>query len=138
MWSKIKRHKNSILVCVIVLLLSYGYHYIYSERMESQLEEMRVQLLMKEETIRLNYKTIEDQAETISELQKEGIARSKELLDIAGELSFWRESAVIVTRTGEKYHTYGCQYIRGRDIWIYNIEAAEGRGYEPCSVCHPG
>lgn len=53
------------------------------------------------------------------------------------EIAFWQDHAVIVTEYGEKYHTYGCQYIEGRDFWIYNIAAAIGRGYEPCSVCNP-
>ena len=53
------------------------------------------------------------------------------------ELDFWGDYAVIVTENGEKYHTYGCQYIKGRSFWIYNVEAAISRGYEPCSVCEP-
>nr|DAU59774.1 MAG TPA: DNA methyl phosphotriester repair domain protein [Caudoviricetes sp.] len=53
------------------------------------------------------------------------------------EIVFWQDHAVIVTEYGEKYHTYGCQYIKGRDFWIYNVEAAIGMGYTPCSVCNP-
>ena len=51
------------------------------------------------------------------------------------ELDFWQNYAVIVTEYGEKYHTYGCQYIEGKTFWIYNIDAAKSKGYEPCSVC---
>lgn len=53
------------------------------------------------------------------------------------ELDFWGDYAVIVTENGEKYHTYGCQYIKGRSFWIYNVAAAIGKGYRPCSVCNP-
>lgn len=63
-----------------------------------------------------------------------------ELFDLkySGELYFWRKHAVIVTPTGEKYHTYGCSTIANSDSFlIYNVEAADRRGYEPCSVCDP-
>ena len=53
------------------------------------------------------------------------------------ELRFWENNAVIVTQSGEKYHTYWCQYIEGKDFTIYNVESAVRRGYEPCSVCNP-
>lgn len=51
------------------------------------------------------------------------------------ELYFWRKSAVIVTTTGEKYHTYGCYHIEGRRYWIYNIELAKSKGYTACLDC---
>lgn len=60
-----------------------------------------------------------------------------DLLEETQELAFWWRYAVIVTREGEKYHTYGCQYIQGREFWIYNVDAAIDMGYEPCSVCNP-
>lgn len=53
------------------------------------------------------------------------------------ELFFWEDYAVIVTEEGEKYHTYGCQYIQGKGFLIYNIGTATQSGYEPCSVCNP-
>ena len=43
---------------------------------------------------------------------------------------------VYVTRTGEKYHVEGCQYIEGKDnLRDMTAEEAEQAGYEPCSVC---
>lgn len=43
---------------------------------------------------------------------------------------------VYVTRTGEKYHVEGCQYIEGKDdLRDMSAEEAEQAGYEPCSVC---
>lgn len=54
------------------------------------------------------------------------------------ELRFWENNAVIVTKYGEKYHTYGCRHTKsGIDITIYSVESAVRRGYEPCSVCNP-
>lgn len=53
------------------------------------------------------------------------------------ENNFYRRYACIVTESGEKYHRYGCPYLSDMtSFWIYNTEAAEGRGYEPCSNCY--
>ena len=73
------------------------------------------------------YHTVTRQVDNLADLMSE---RDKERL-------FWKDYAVIVTETGEKYHTYGCQYIQGREFWIYNIDAAIDMGYEPCSECSP-
>ena len=52
------------------------------------------------------------------------------------ELTFWNNHAVIVTEAGEKYHHYGCPHLDGStSFWIYNVEAAKLRGYEPCLDC---
>lgn len=42
---------------------------------------------------------------------------------------------VYVTRTGEKYHMDGCQYLRSSQIPITLEEARQS--YEPCSKCDP-
>jgi hypothetical protein len=55
--------------------------------------------------------------------------------EIEDELNFWRDSAVIVTTTGEKYHTYDCYHIDGRRYYIYNIELAKYKGYTACLDC---
>ena len=53
------------------------------------------------------------------------------------ENNFYRRYACIVTESGEKYHRYRCPYLSDMtSFWIYNTEAAEGRGYEPCSNCY--
>ena len=36
---------------------------------------------------------------------------------------------------GQKYHKHTCQYIVGKNYYIYNIAAAEHYGYEPCDIC---
>lgn len=46
------------------------------------------------------------------------------------------EIKVHITKTGEKYHREGCQYLRKSDILI-SLEEAKGSGYEPCSKCNP-
>lgn len=48
---------------------------------------------------------------------------------------FLDNNIALVTETGEKYHTYDCQYLSD-SFYIYIITDAENAGYESCSVCH--
>lgn len=43
---------------------------------------------------------------------------------------------VYITRTGEKYHSSGCRYLRQSKISISKSEA-QRQGYTPCKVCKP-
>lgn len=43
---------------------------------------------------------------------------------------------VHITKTGEKYHSAGCQYLRKSDIPI-SLSSAKSMGYTPCSKCSP-
>lgn len=43
---------------------------------------------------------------------------------------------VYVTKTGGKYHTGGCRYLRKSKIAI-SLSDARSQGYDPCSVCNP-
>lgn len=46
------------------------------------------------------------------------------------------ETTIYITKTGEKYHVLGCQYLRESCIAISLAEAIE-QGYTPCKVCNP-
>jgi len=43
---------------------------------------------------------------------------------------------VYITKTGEKYHRDGCQYLAKSKIAI-SLDDAKARGYGPCSKCKP-
>lgn len=43
--------------------------------------------------------------------------------------------SVHITKTGDKYHSAGCQYLRQSDIVITKSEAVQ-RGLDPCSKCN--
>lgn len=45
-------------------------------------------------------------------------------------------TTVYVTRTGEKYHSNGCQYLRKSKIAI-SLQDAVNSGYDACSRCDP-
>lgn len=46
------------------------------------------------------------------------------------------EIIVHITKTGEKYHSAGCQYLKKSDIEI-SLEDAKAQGYSPCGKCNP-
>ena len=46
------------------------------------------------------------------------------------------DTIVYITNTGEKYHSYGCQYLRKSCIEI-TLSSAVSSGYGRCSKCHP-
>jgi competence protein ComEC len=52
------------------------------------------------------------------------------------ESSDKQEIIVYVTRTGEKYHSAGCQYLSQSCIPM-SLEDAVDEGYTPCSKCNP-
>jgi hypothetical protein len=47
-----------------------------------------------------------------------------------------RETTVYVTKTGAKYHTGNCSYLRQSKIAI-TLSNAKAQGYGPCSRCNP-
>lgn len=50
---------------------------------------------------------------------------------------FYDEHAVIVPDDGSGlYHKYECTEWYMQSFWIYNTEAAESKGYKPCSKCN--
>jgi len=46
------------------------------------------------------------------------------------------QTTVYITRTGAKYHTGDCRYLRQSKIAI-DLKDALDQGYTPCSVCGP-
>jgi hypothetical protein len=55
---------------------------------------------------------------------------------IAAEQKATGQETVYVTRTGKKYHTATCRYLRSSKIPMKLSDAAKA-GYTPCSVCNP-
>lgn len=47
-----------------------------------------------------------------------------------------RIETVYVTKTGSKYHIYGCDYLDGQPMKTTLSKAIEA-GYSPCKVCNP-
>lgn len=44
---------------------------------------------------------------------------------------------VVLTRTGSKYHTSSCRYVKGKtDTSTISLSEAKAAGYTACKVCH--
>ena len=76
---------------------------------------------------------LEDQ---VSDLQGEVRELESEQWENYSKLRFFDNHAVLVDEHSRKYHKYGCEDFDGSYFWIYNTEAAEGKGYYACSKCH--
>lgn len=46
------------------------------------------------------------------------------------------EVTIYITKTGEKYHTSGCSYLKKSKI-SFSLIDAKSQGYTPCSRCNP-
>lgn len=73
--------------------------------------------------------------ESADEWKEKYLAEVENYSSIYNEYSFYHNHAVIVAEGVTNYHSYGCPRIRGKSIWIYNTEAAIGKGYDPCPEC---
>lgn len=102
-------------------------------------------------TISEQEKTINEQAERISELEAQlaeaskpssssgssGSSGSSSSSGSSGSTSSTSETqsvTVYITRTGEKYHRSGCRYLSNSKIPI-SLSNAKASGYTACSVC---
>ena len=73
------------------------------------------------------------EAEAAARAQAETEARAQEEAQRQQETI---EQTVYITDTGEKYHRYGCQYLR-ESCHPISLSEALNRGYTPCKRCKP-
>lgn len=73
------------------------------------------------------------EAEAAARAQAEAEARAQEEEQRQQETT---EQTVYITDTGEKYHRYGCQYLR-ESCHPIALSTAQNLGYTPCKRCKP-
>ena len=73
------------------------------------------------------------EAEAAAPAEVEAEARAQEEAQRQQETT---EQTVYITDTGEKYHRYGCQYLR-ESCHPISLSTAQGLGYTPCKRCKP-
>lgn len=105
-----------ILSLVIVVLIGFSFY-----------QYKNIQKL--QEDIKENQETIDFLEETKDDLVKEN---SK----IESKLEFFDDYAVLINEDSELYHNYGCEDFDDSNFWIYNIDAAEDKGYHACPNCY--
>ncbi len=113
----------SIIVCIMFLSVVLN---VYTIRSNIKTQNNLYEAISKQEELKKEIKSLETK----------NTKANKKIKELEKPLDFYYSYAAIVTaNAGEKYHRYDCQYVRGRDFYIYNIHLAESYGYEPCSVC---
>lgn len=101
------------------------------DKLESKISSLEQQVKNKESTIKAKDSTIKRLEGEIEDLEDEK-------WDNWAKMFFFDSYAEIVGDDGTKvYHKYGCTKLDTSDgFWIFNTEAAKGRGYTKCSSCH--
>lgn len=118
---------RSFIICLIVLCVSL----CANAYLAYQCSTLKTEVSDKEFLL--------TQAEYRERRKQEEINRyQKNLGAISDEYNFYHDYAVIVTESGSRYHSYGCYHINNASsFWIYNVNAAKGKGYTPCKDCNP-
>lgn len=91
------------------------------------------------ETLEAQVQTLESQLASKSAVSTSSTTTSSSTSSTSGGSSSSASSdtqsvTVYITRTGEKYHRSGCQYLSQSKIAI-SLSDARARGYTPCSRC---
>ena len=102
---------------------------INTQELKDEISDLEKQVSTKQSTINRLESKVDDLEDEISDL-KFGNLTDKWALE------FYEEYAVLVNENSKKYHKYGCDDFDSSSFWIYNINAAEQKGYYACSKCH--
>jgi len=123
-----EKYKNlSIGLTILLILMGMVMFILFSSY--NDLKEQNKDLLIKSS----DYDELVDEF-NLSESDNDSLNEYIDELD--GQLDYFMNTAVFVTEHGKKYHKATCGYIQNSDgVFIYNIENAEAKGYEPCSRC---
>ncbi len=73
--------------------------------------------------------------EKYSDTKDDYYAQKSKYDKIIDEYEFYKYCAVCVNENDPYYHSYTCSHFDTSYFWIYNIEAAKGKGYDPCPDC---
>lgn len=79
--------------------------------------------------------SILEQEETIKTKSEEYLALNEKYQSLQENYDFYYKFAACVDENNNYYHHYGCDYFDDSSFWIYNINAADEKGYKPCPHC---
>lgn len=99
----------------------------------ARIEEENEQLLLLEEELEENIKTLTEELEKREQEVTDLKASSKEYKTKA---DFMDKYVVFVENNNSKvYHTYDCEEFSRSNFWAYSRKLAESNGFGPCEVC---
>ena len=133
-----KMSVSIIILTVIIAVLSFVcvLQFINKEEAFHQITDLKQQLGTKESTINILEMKNKNYKEEISGLEQEIDELELDNLVIRMNLEFYRTYAVLVNENSKKYHVYNCEDFDESSFWIYNVDAAEQKGYYACPKCH--
>lgn len=120
-----------------VLLVVYGYstNEKYMQEKEAFSAQSKKVTELSQEKSDLGKKVTELKVQ-IKRLEESGRTKQIKISQLTSATNFFDEHAGIVTVGGSVYHKYDCHHWKDSDIYIYNTELAEYKGYRACYDCH--
>lgn len=104
----------------------------------SEREDYQSQIKSLSDKITLLETENDELKEANSTISQNTLRLRTEKSEMKAKLDFYEEYAVIVADDGSKFfHQYGKHSgVNYSSFWIYNTEAAKGKGYHPCTQCY--
>lgn len=140
--SKPRKHSKSFFVILIALIIVSIFSLttiIYQQTVINEqetkcteLDEDYDKLSLQYSTLRNNYNNLKNDYDSIVD---EYNSIEDEYNSIEDEYEFYRYYAVCVNKNSVYYHYYDCDRFDISSFWIYNIDAAKSKGYDPCPEC---
>lgn len=127
-------NKVSITIIILSLMLVISStlnisQFIKFKTLQDKIADLEGQVSSSESTIFSLKNQIGELNDEVDELRDEN-------WDNSFKIEFFDKYAVLVNENSRKYHKYGCEDFDTSSFWIYNINAAEDKGYYACPECH--
>ncbi|MCL1819399.1 MAG: restriction endonuclease [Oscillospiraceae bacterium] len=125
----------ALIISVCLMIAATAFAVDYHSRLK--MRDAGIESLKREHFADLVSKNteIDELHAELSSAYKLAHERFQEINDMRSEFNFMRNYAAIVITEESQYHHYGCNHIRGKDFFIYNIELAKSYGHTPCLDC---
>lgn len=127
-WQQYRIGKTVYRVILSVLLLYIGALIMPAQKTEAPAEQSIQQTTVLPETFVSENNALLRTTPALAE------SLSEETTTIAETTQ--KEVIVHITKTGSKYHSSGCQYLRKSDITV-TLAQAKNKDLTPCSKCNP-
>lgn len=133
---RLTKFSVTVIVMSLVILALSALCVLQYINTQTATSELQAEVSRLEQQVKSKESTIKTKDFTIKRLEGEIDDLEDEKWDNWAKLYFFDTYAVMVNSGSKKYHKYGCSDFDESYFWIYNIDAAEDKGYYACSKCH--
>lgn len=125
-----------IFICILAFLTIF-FLCKKNQKLEKDIVQLKSELAQINTELSDSKSKLKDVEKELKDSEELTAKMSKTLINSLEQCIFFDDYAGIITTTGNKYHTYECQHWdNGNPFYIYNIDLAIAKGYEPCLDCH--